>query len=213
MNENLLRFKKNQKFLVFDYETCNLNLSSYENKPWQIGFIICQGSKVLKKFDLLISWDELNVSAEAARITNFSKERYDKGKKNPLKCLDCLEKYLYDDDFLIVGHNVLGFDVYIHDIHRKLCGKKTDYSYIDRVLDTKCIGRAIKNDSYYNPDSSLISWQYKLLNYRKKGVKTNLKQLCKDYSIEFDNLKLHDALYDVEKTFEVLQKLIWQVEI
>ncbi len=213
MNENLLRFKKNQKFLVFDYETCNLNLSSYENKPWQIGFIICQGSKVLKKFDLLISWDELNVSAEAARITNFSKERYDKGKKNPLKCLDCLEKYLYDDDFLIVGHNVLGFDVYIHDIHRKLCGKKTDYSYIDRVLDTNCIGRAIKNDIYYNPDSSLISWQYKLLNYRKKGVKTNLKQLCKDYSIEFDNLKLHDALYDVEKTFEVLQKLIWQVEI
>ena len=45
MDEDLLRFKKDQKYLVFDYETCNLNLGHLENKPWQIGFIICKGSK------------------------------------------------------------------------------------------------------------------------------------------------------------------------
>ena len=84
---------------------------------------------------------------------------------------------------------------------------------MNRVLDTNCLARAIKNDIKFDQSSCLISWQYKLLNYRKKGVKTNLKQLCKDYSIEFDDSKLHDALYDVEKTFEVLNKIIWDIEI
>ena len=213
MNENLLRYKKNQKYLIFDYETCNLNLSSYENKPWQIGFITAEGSNIINKFDLLIAWDELKVSDDAARITNFSKSKYEKEKKDATKCLDLFEKYLYDEEYIVVGHNILGFDIFMHNIHRKLCGRHSDYSYLNRVIDTNCVARAIKNDIFYNKSSSLISWQYKLLNYRKKGVKTNLKQLCKDYSIEFDDKKLHDALYDVEKTSDVLQKMLWQVEI
>lgn len=213
MNENLLRFKKDQKFLVFDYETCNLNLSSLENKPWQIGFILLKGSKVINKYDLLIGWDDLNISSDAARITNFSKSKYEKEKKDASYCLDLFDKYLYDESYLVVGHNILGFDIFMHNIHRKLCGKPTDYSYIDRVIDTNCLARAIKNDIHYNDSINLISWQYKLLNYRKRGVKTNLKQLCKDYSIDFNDSMLHDALYDVEKTSEVLQKMLWQLEI
>jgi DNA polymerase III epsilon subunit-like protein len=213
MNENLLRFKKNQKYVIFDYETCNLNLSSFENKPWQLGFICCSGSNIVDKFDLTVGWDEINVSDDAAKITNFNINKYNKNKIDAKKCLDSFEKYLYDPDYIIVGHNVLGFDVYIHNIHRLLCGKESDYSYMNRVLDTNCLARAIKNDIKFDQSSCLISWQYKLLNYRKKGVKTNLKQLCKDYSIEFDDSKLHDALYDVEKTFEVLNKIIWDIEI
>lgn len=213
MDEDLLRFKKDQKYLVFDYETCNLNLSHLENKPWQIGFIICKGSKILEKHDLLIGWDELHVSEAAARITNFSKTKYEKGKKDANYCLDLFEKYLYDEDYLVVGHNVLGFDVFMHNIHRILCGKKSNYSYLKRILDTNCIARAIKNNISFSKGSCFTSWQYKLLNYRKKGIKTTLKQMCKDYSLDFDDSKLHDALYDVEKTFEVLNKMLWQVEI
>ena len=213
MNEELLRFKKNQKYLIFDYETCNLNLSAAENKPWQLGFVISMGSKILDKHDLYIEWDELNISKDAERITNFSRIKYDKLKQDSEKCLNLFEKYLYDKDYMIVGHNVLGFDVYMHNIHRNLLGKTTDYSYINRVIDTNCLARAIKNDISFSRKVPLISWQYKLLNFRKRGVKTNLKQLCKDYSIEFDDKKLHEALYDVEKTNEVLQKMLWQIEI
>lgn len=213
MDEDLLRFKNNQKYLFFDYETCNLNLSHLENKPWQIGFIICKGSKILEKHDLTIGWDELHVSEAAARITNFSKSKYDKSKKDAKFCLDLFEKYLYNKEYLVVGHNVLGFDIFMHNIHRILCGKKSDYSYMNRIIDTNCIARAIKNEIKFSKESSFISWQYKLLNYRKRGVKTNLKQLCKDYSLEFDDSKLHDALYDVEKTVELLNKMLWQVEI
>jgi len=213
MNEELLRFKKNQKYLIFDYETCNLNLSSLENKPWQLGFVISEGSKILDRQDLYISWEDLNISKEAQVVTNFSRIKYDKLKQNPKKCIDAFEKYLYNKDYIIVGHNILGFDVYMHNIHRLLLGKPSDYSYINRVLDTNCIARAIKNEIAFTKNDDLLSWQYKLLNFRKRGVKTNLKQLCKDYSIEFDDKKLHEALYDVEKTNEVLHKMLWQIEI
>ena len=53
MDEHLLRFKKDQKYLVFDYETCNLNLGLDSNKPWQLGFLTCKGNRILEKFDAL----------------------------------------------------------------------------------------------------------------------------------------------------------------
>lgn len=213
MNEELLRFKKNQKYLIFDYETCNLNLNQYNNKPWQLGFIIAEGSKITNKYDFYLSWDDLKISKEAERITQFSRSKYDKLKQDSKKCLDEFEKYLYNKDYLVVGHNILGFDVYMHNIHRVLLGLKSDYSYMDRILDTNCLARGIKNDIAFSKNDSIISYQYKLHHLRTRGIKTNLKQLCKDYSIDFDDRKLHEALYDVEKTFEVLNKILWQLEI
>jgi DNA polymerase III epsilon subunit-like protein len=75
------------------------------------------------------------------------------------------------------------------------------------------LARSVKNEIPYSNSQNIVPWQYKLLNFRKKGVKTNLKQLCKDYSIDFDESKLHDALYDVIKTYEVFLKMIWDIEI
>ena len=121
MKESLLRFKNKQKYLIFDYETCNLNLVSTENKPWQLAFMLFEGQRKLDEADYLLSWKDLKVSKDAARITGFTKKEYDKRKSCPRKALDHFEKYLYDDSVIKVGHNVLGFDTYIHNIHRKLC--------------------------------------------------------------------------------------------
>tara|TARA_B100002019_G_C21237377_1_gene583527 strand:- start:440 stop:1081 length:642 start_codon:yes stop_codon:yes gene_type:complete len=213
MNENLLRFKKNQKCVVFDFETCNLNLGLSSNKPWQLGYIECIGNKIINKKDCYIGWKDLKVSKDAARITGFSSEKYNKLKQDAKKVLSDFEKLIYNEEYLVIGHNVLGFDVYIHSLYRKLLNKKPDYSYINRVIDTNCLARAIKNKIEFSSKNSLIEWQYKLLHYRKKGVKTNLKQLCKDYEINFDETKLHEALYDVEKTFEVYNRMLWEIAI
>ena len=177
MTEDLLRFKNNQKYLIFDYETCNLNLGLTANKPWQLGFLVCQGKKIIDKKDFYISWDDLKVSADAARITGFSKSKYNRLKKDANNVLEEFEKYLFNDEYIIIGHNVLGFDVYIHNLHRKLLKKPSNYSYINRVIDTNCIARGLKNDISFSKDSKLIEWQYKLLHHRVRGVKTNLKQL------------------------------------
>jgi hypothetical protein len=112
-----------------------------------------------------------------------------------------------------VGHNLLGFDVYIHNINRHLLNKDTDFSYVNRLVDTNCIAKGIKMGINLDKDDDLLSWQYRMVGIRQRGVKTNLKQLCVDYDIDFDPSKLHDALYDIEKNFEVFQKLIWAFEV
>ena len=49
MNDQLLRFDKNQKYLVLDTETEGLNL--VKSRPYQVSWIIAQGDRVLEKND------------------------------------------------------------------------------------------------------------------------------------------------------------------
>ena len=212
MQNDLLRFRNDLNLLIFDYETCNLNLCSTDNKPWQLSFIVVEKGKVKEKGDYRLLWKDLSVSPEAAKITGFNKAKHDKLAVDPQIALDHFEKYLYNDAFLKVGHNILGFDVYIHNIHRKLLGLDADYSYMNSLVDTLCLARAIKKEIPFK-NGNLLSWQYKLNNFRERGLKANLQQCCKDYSIDFDPKLLHDALYDIEKNYEVFKKMIWQVEI
>jgi hypothetical protein len=213
MNDNLLRFKKNQNYICFDFETCHLNLLNSENKPWQLGYGLFKGKKVHKMCDHFIKWNTLNVSPEAAKICRFDRTRYEKKATDAVKILEEFEKYLYDPSYLIIGHNLLGFDVYIHNIYRKLLKKDADYSYVDRIIDTNCIAKAAKEKIKKSKNERLINWQYKLNEFRKRGLKTNQKQLLKDYDIKFDENKLHDARYDINMTFQIFNKLIWEVEI
>tara|TARA_B100002019_G_scaffold138108_1_gene118999 strand:- start:37529 stop:38170 length:642 start_codon:yes stop_codon:yes gene_type:complete len=213
MKEKLLRFNKKQKYMFFDYETCNLNLVSEQNKPWQLAFIVTDLSKVIDKADYLVKWKNLKVSKEAAKITGFNKAKYEKNNVCAKKVLTHFEKYLYDDSIIKVGHNIFGFDFYMHNTHRKLCGKNTDYSYVKNSLDTVCLARAIKKGIKKQKETDMVSWQYRLLNIRERNLKVNLQQCCKDYDIEFDPEKLHDALYDIERNVEVFKKMIWDIEI
>jgi DNA polymerase III epsilon subunit-like protein len=153
------------------------------------------------------------MSADAARITGWTKRKYESRAQDPVAPLKHFEKYLYDDSYIKVAHNGLGFDVYIHGIYRELLGKKRDFSYLKSFVDTNCLAKAIKADINYDKNQDLLSWQYKMTSFRKRGLKTSLTQCCKDYDVPFDPKKLHDALYDIEKNYEVFKKLIWSIEI
>lgn len=213
MNDNLLRFNNKQKYLLFDFETCSLNLGSLDNKPWQLSFLLAEGPNIKEKKNYYINWEDLPISADAKRITRFNEKKYRKEAVDPLFVLKEFEHYLYNEDYMIVGHNILGFDVYVHGILRRLCGQAVDYSYIARCLDTNCIARAIKNQIKFDPEDSFVSWQYKLLHHRVKGVRTSILQLCKDYDLDFDEKKLHDALYDISINFKLFTKQLWEIQI
>jgi DNA polymerase III epsilon subunit-like protein len=215
MKEKLLRFRKKQKYLIFDYETCNLNLIAGDNKPWQLAFVVAEGNRIIEKQDYWLKWDDLNVSPEAAKITGFSKTKYNKKATDPQKALDHLETYLYDDDYIKVGHNLLGFDVYMHNLHRRLINPKakTDHSYLFKLVDTLCLAKAIKKQIKFNKEDNFLAWQYRLSNLIERGLRANLKQCCKDYDIEFDSSRLHDALYDIKVNYEVFKKMIWDIEV
>lgn len=213
MNNNLLRFNKRQKFIIFDYETCNLNLASEDNKPWQLSFIIADQNKIIEEYDYFIQWEDLVVSKDAAKITGFSRSKYDKLAVCPTKVLEHFESYLYNEEYIPVGHNVLGFDVYIHNIHRKLLGKNSDYSYINKIIDTNCLAKGIAKNLNKPLSKSLTSWQYSLNNLVERGLRTSLQMCAKKYKIDFDPSKLHDALYDININYEVFKKQLWDVEI
>ena len=59
----------------------------------------------------------------------------------------------------------------------------------------------------------MLPWQYRLLNFREKGLRVSLQQCCKDYEVDFDPKKLHDALYDIRKNMDIFNKIIWQTEV
>jgi len=209
----MLRYNKTQKYICFDFETCHLNLLSKENKPWQLSYLIAEGGKIVKKSDNYINWENLNISEDAARITNFNFEKYKTLRRNATVVLDSFEEYLYDPSYIIVGQNLLGFDVYIHNIYRKLLRKGSNFSYIPRILDTNCIAKAIKKQLQPPKNESLIYWQYRLNDFRERGLKTSIKTQLKEYKIDFDENKLHDSMYDVEMNFKIFQKQLWQIEI
>jgi len=215
MKEELLRFRKNQKYLIFDYETCNLNLVAGNNKPWQLAFMAVEGDRVIDKQDYWLKWKNLNVSPEAARITGFSKAKYKDKAVDPKKALEHFETYLYDKNYIKVGHNLLGFDVYMHNLHRMLVSPKLkpDHKYVHQLVDTLCLAKAVKKQIKFNQGDNFLAWQYRLSNLIERGLRASLKQCCKDYSVDFNPSKLHDALYDVNINYEVFKKMIWDIEI
>jgi DNA polymerase III alpha subunit (gram-positive type) len=210
MNESLLRFNKKQRYVIFDTETEGLNLVS--SKPWQIAWLLVQGEKILERNDLYLWWPDLNISEGAARITGFSQSDYEKRAKDPKEVWDRFSHVLYDENNLIVGQNLLGFDVYMVNIWRKLLGLGTDHSYIKRIIDTKVLATAIAKEIPVSKEN-FINWQYRLLNHRERGLRTSQAALLKKYNIAHDPKRLHDALYDIEMNFKVFRKQLFDLEL
>ena len=209
--EDLLRFKFNQKYVIFDTETEGLNLVT--SKPWQLAWIEAEGKKITKKQNRFLMWEDLNVSEDAARVTGFNYTSYAKQAEDPSIVYKDFINLINQDDIIIVGQNLLGYDIYILGVIARKLGIKIDYSFVNRIFDTKAIATALAKDNK-NPDKEdFISWQLKWLNYRERGLKTNQKYLLEYYDIDFDAKKLHDALYDIEKNFEIFLKQIWELEI
>jgi DNA polymerase III epsilon subunit-like protein len=210
MKENLLRFNKKQRYLIFDTETEGLNLIN--SRPWQVAWILAEGDKVLEKHDLYIRWEDLNISDEAAKITGFSKQAYDRRSLDPKDVFDKFSKYLEDENNLIIGQNLLGFDVYMVNIWRREIGLPSDYSFINRIIDTKSIATAIAKEIPVQKEN-LLSWQYRLLNHKERGLKTSQATLLKKYDIPHDPKRLHDAMYDIEMNFRIFRKQLFDIEL
>jgi DNA polymerase III alpha subunit (gram-positive type) len=210
MTTDLLRFNRDQKYLCLDCETESLNLVN--SKSWQISWNICQADNVLESYDYYLKWDDLRVSEGAAKVTGFSYDIYNKKAIDPKIVWEKFSKYLYDPQYTIIGQNILGFDVYMINIWRKLMGLKSDYSFIDRIIDTRCLAMAIAKQIPVQKDN-LISWQYRLLNHRDKKVKASQLALLKKYEIVFDEKRLHDSEYDILMTYKIFRKQLFEIEL
>lgn len=211
IGNDLLRYNLNgKKFLVMDFETESLNL--FFARPWQLSWIICEGRNIVSEHDHFLKWPNLSVSKEAAEKTKFSQAKIDEKGESPASVLAKFDRFLYDEQYFIVGTNILGFDAYIHNSLRRLCGFKPDYSWINRLYDVNCLAKAWKLSLRIHNDD-LLNQQYQLYHFVQRGLKTNLSQLCKDFEIDFDPERMHDGLYDVFKTKDVFFSLVNHIEI
>jgi len=112
----------------------------------------------------------------------------------------------------------LGFDIYLLKGYYELMGE--DYSHlVEKIIDTNCLSRGIKYEMPFrrrNGKASreeLLLYQYKIMNTRKKRVKSRLEALGKEYGIEHDYDTLHDALSDLQLNLKVWNKLKLQIDI
>ena len=167
--EDLLRFKFNQKYVIFDTETEGLNLVT--SKPWQLAWIEAEGKKITKKQNRFLMWDDLNVSEDAAKITGFDKKDYLSKAEDPAVVFKEFMDLISQDDVIVVGQNILGYDLYILGVIARNLNVKIDYSFAKRCFDTKAIATAIAKDNK-NPDKEdFLAWQLRYLHYRERGLK------------------------------------------
>ena len=213
MREHLLRFVKSKTYVFIDCETFNLCLNSVYNLPWQIAMIKAVAGKKVAEKNFYIKWDtDLKIGAEAAKITKYSQKTMDDKGVPPEEAFPTIRDWLDNADW-IIAHNMLGFDLYLIKDYYRLNG--LDYKHLmPKILDTNSLARGVKLGTPYKEDEgSLIEYQYRMTNTRKKGVRTNLTALGKGYDIDHEYDKLHNAIVDLELNLKVWNKLKCQIEV
>ena len=212
MDEHLLRFDKEKDYVLIDCETENLCLHNSHNLAWQIGMIRTKGEKKVAEKDLLVKWDRpINVSKDAARITRFDLIKYKKEAVYIDEIFPTVKDWLDNCDY-IIGHNILGFDIYLIKYMYERIGESCDH-LMEKIIDTNCVAKGIKLGPNYDSETSFLVYQYKVGGVRKRGLKTNLQALGKEYKIEHDYENLHDAVNDLELNLKVWNKLKWQINL
>jgi DNA polymerase III epsilon subunit-like protein len=218
IGENLLRFNRKQKYLSLDCETSSLNLQARNNLPWEYGWTLFTLDGVIEEKEYHVKWPQLKTGEMKIRklvddMTGFSRkfENYDSWT-DPETVLNEFEKHLYNPEIIPIAHNGLGFDVYMHNTHRKVLGRPSDYSYIERFIDTNAVAKGWKL-GYNWEGKNRIAAQYQLLDHRVRGMKTSIKALCKEFGIEYDIARAHHATYDVSLMNQIFRKLINLTEI
>lgn len=211
IGSELKRFDNNLQYCLFDAETFNLNLVT-DNPPWQFSWIIANKNQTIEENDRFLNWKgQFFMSRDAARITGYSEEKINQVGRDPEEVWNKFAPVLENDDIVLCGHNIINFDLYIINQWARYLGKKPVYN-IRRVLDTNCLAKMMKLG--IKPDKeNFTQQQYKLAGHRVKGIKTSLGVLAKEFGIVVDDSKLHNAIYDLNINFQVLQKLLWSIEI
>lgn len=195
----------NQKYIVADCETSGLNL--HNSLPWQLAWSVYHGNKLVKTYNEYLDWPNLQLSDFIKKLTGFNQGIYDRNKKDPAIVLNKFENYIYDDDYILIGQNWIGYDCYLLATIQRLCKEKQDFSYLKRLYDTRTLGKAYRENLEKPKSGDLLSWQYKILNDRTLKAKVSQLAQLKHFGIEFEESKLHDGVYDIEMTFKIFQEL------
>lgn len=206
-----LSHNRTVKTVAFDTETESLSL--FRSRPWQLAYSIVQNNKVLKTVERYPWFPDLNVSKGAAQITGFSWEKY-KDLATPAEdVFEEFSEYLYNEEYLLAGHNIISFDFFMIKTLGLEAKMWKGWSFAERAVDTLCLSRHYHNGT--KPSSeNFFGDQLKEVGRPARGSKkATLSAMAKEFKIEFDPSKLHDAAEDLKLNIGVLNKLIYALDI
>lgn len=212
LGNELLRYKKDQLYLIFDKETEGLNY--YYSRPYQISFILCTLDEIKEKHDYYIWWPDLKMSEGAKIKTKFNYDLYKERAQDPKKIYDIFTPYLKNKDVIPAGHNILGYDnmIYANCWSRNVGYPMGDFDFQERAIDTNILSKAHLKGM--KPDmANFLAWQFKIDGLIEKKFYSNLAIMAAHFKIPLEEERLHEALYDVVINYEVLKKLIWTMDI
>lgn len=214
IGSDLTRYLDRQKCLLVDFESIGLNLAN--SLPWELSYSVATlRADIISSRTDLIRYPNFRISEEAARINHFNRETYDATAQDPREVWDRFATLLYDPEYRILGHNLLGFDVYMINVLRKHLGMRPDYSFVPRIVDTLALSKAYKRTIVPDVTSPLAfqSWQYRMIDFRlPRGVKVNLGAMCKELGVEFDETLAHGSGYDISRNWLIYKKLVYLME-
>jgi DNA polymerase III epsilon subunit-like protein len=166
-----------------------------------------ENGKITDSQSRYLWWDDLNVSAKAAEVTGFDKNKYKDTAICPRKVYEEISPWLFSDH-LLGFHNGLTFDVYQMRNWFREIGKPTDFEWVKNIVDTNALAKAYKSNA--KPDfENFDAWQMRWANHIKKGLKTNVTLLCEEFNIEIDKTKTHQGDYDCYLTAQIYKKLAY----
>jgi len=211
--EDLLRFDKKKKLLFLDFETENLCLYHVQNLAWQGAMLKAEGDEIKDTYATFIKWHRpLNVGAIAAQVTRYDAAKVASFGVDYKVVIPKFVEWTQDADY-IIGHNILGFDIYFLMFFYRQCGQNP-FGIAEKMIDTHCLAKGIKLNHHFDfKKQSLLEYQYQMLHTIAKGVKTKTDVLGPEYGIEHDYANLHDALNDIQLNFKIWQKIKFMVEI
>lgn len=166
-------YLKNNKFVVFDLETTGLFFTQHE--IIEIGAVKIENGKITETFSTLIK-PEGKISEEITKITGITNEMV---KDAPSFQNVLCDFYKFCEGCVLVGYNILEFDIKFLNYHANKFGVDFDHKIEDALILARkfCLG---------------------LKRYK-------LKDVCNHLEIVLENA--HRALFDTIATAEVFIKL------
>ena len=207
---DLLKYNlENKKFVTFDYEG-DLNL--FHSTPFQLGFIVWEGKKVIKEYDFYIKWPDLFISNFVKKYAHYNPDRMANEGVSPNQVFSIFSEYINNPEYYFVGANVLGFDTMVTYNCLKKLGLSHSYDFLNRTYDVNALFKLYKLGIKPNNDD-LLAQQYAANDLKLKGLKSNVAYVAKEFNIEFDESRMHDALTDVKVIAANFFELIKRIDI
>jgi DNA polymerase III alpha subunit (gram-positive type) len=214
MSDKLLRFDKEKEIVLFDFESYNLFLNPQNNKAWELAMMRVKGDKIIDQKSWILLWDygeNLKCGDGARFITGYTEEREANEGIPAEQVFPTIMEWMDNADILM-GHNILGFDMYLTRWIYRHFGKSWRH-LIPKCIDTNCLAKGIALDIQPSEGEDLFTYQMKLYHKRQKGLKTGIDALLKQLNIEFDASRRHQALYDIELNKMIWDRLKYNIEI